>query len=104
MNKFIIAALLLSAATPALAQTIPIITTQEQYDHLAPGSQYVAPDGSVQQTPFVVPYTPNVSENCQQLWYARNKMYADAGYCFTTERSLSAFGPRCYFPYGHLTP
>ena len=39
---------------------------------------------------------------CDQLWYARNSIYANKGYCFKTQRAINAFGPRCYPPYGKL--
>jgi len=41
---------------------------------------------------------------CGELWYARNAIYADAGYCFKTQRARRVFGPRCYPPYGRLSP
>lgn len=40
--------------------------------------------------------------SCGQLWYQRNKIYADAGQCFKTKRARAVFGPRCYAPYGKL--
>ena len=43
------------------------------------------------------------SMSCSQLWYARNAIYADAGYCFQTARAIRAFGHACFPPYGHLT-
>ena len=43
------------------------------------------------------------SMSCGQLWYARNLIYANRGYCFQTQRAIRAFGPRCYPPYGRLT-
>ena len=42
--------------------------------------------------------------SCGQLWYERNRIFAAAGYCFTTPRALRVFGPRCYPPYGRLAP
>jgi hypothetical protein len=29
---------------------------------------------------------------CASLWYERNQVYKDAGYCFTTARAIRAFG------------
>jgi hypothetical protein len=29
---------------------------------------------------------------CSELWYERNKIFKDAGYCFTTARAIRAFG------------
>ena len=39
---------------------------------------------------------------CDQLWYARNSLYAQTGYCFKTARARSVFGPGCFPPYGKL--
>ena len=41
--------------------------------------------------------------SCDELWYARNQIYAEAGYCFKTAAALRVFGYRCYPPYGHLS-
>lgn len=41
---------------------------------------------------------------CDQLWYARNAIYAREGYCFTTERGRAVFGAGCFPPFGRLTP
>jgi hypothetical protein len=30
--------------------------------------------------------------SCDQLWYARNRIFKDAGYCFHTQRGIRAFG------------
>ncbi len=30
--------------------------------------------------------------SCGELWYARNEIYKDAGYCFRTQRGIRAFG------------
>lgn len=40
--------------------------------------------------------------SCDELWYARNSIYARNGYCFKTDRARSVFGPGCYPPYGQL--
>lgn len=40
--------------------------------------------------------------SCDQLWYARNAIYAAKGHCFKTQRGLAVFGPRCFPPYGQL--
>jgi YARHG domain-containing protein len=42
-------------------------------------------------------------ESCDQLWQARNSIFAEAGHCFQTSRAIAVFGPRCYPPYGRLT-
>jgi YARHG domain len=41
--------------------------------------------------------------SCNDLWYARNAIYAEAGYCFKTARARAVFGPGCFPPYGQLT-
>jgi|GEM_PF-803702 len=45
---------------------------------------------------------PVASMTCSQLWYARNTIYANKGYCFSTARGRAAFGPGCFPPYGRL--
>lgn len=40
--------------------------------------------------------------SCDELWYARNSIYARNGYCFKTARARSVFGPGCFPPYGQL--
>lgn len=30
--------------------------------------------------------------SCASLWYKRNQIYKDAGYCFRTARAIRAFG------------
>ena len=42
------------------------------------------------------------SMSCYELWYARNAIYADKGYCFSTRKAIDTFGRRCYAPYGRL--
>jgi hypothetical protein len=42
------------------------------------------------------------SMSCEQLWYARNKIYARSGYCFNTDRAREVFGPGCFPPFGRL--
>jgi hypothetical protein len=34
----------------------------------------------------------NAQESCDSLWYARNSIYKDAGYCFKTSRGIREFG------------
>ncbi len=43
------------------------------------------------------------SMSCYDLWYARNSIFADKGYCFQSGKALSVFGRRCYPPYGRLS-
>ena len=40
--------------------------------------------------------------SCDELWYARNAIYARNGYCFQTPRARDAFGAGCFPPYGEL--
>lgn len=30
--------------------------------------------------------------SCDSLWYYRNQIFAEAGYCFKTDRAISTFG------------
>lgn len=39
---------------------------------------------------------------CDDLWYARNAIYARNGYCFQTERAISVFGRGCFAPFGRV--
>jgi hypothetical protein len=32
------------------------------------------------------------AQSCGDLWYERNSIYKDAGYCFKTTRAIRAFG------------
>ena len=32
------------------------------------------------------------AQSCGELWYARNSIYKQAGYCFKTARAIRAFG------------
>jgi len=38
-----------------------------------------------------------------ELWYARNAIYAEKGYCFKTKRARRVFGKACFPPYGKLS-
>lgn len=38
-----------------------------------------------------------------ELWYARNKIYADNGFCFKTQRARQQFGEGCFPPYGRVS-
>jgi hypothetical protein len=33
-----------------------------------------------------------VAQSCDQLWYERNSIYKQEGYCFKTQRAIAAFG------------
>lgn len=41
--------------------------------------------------------------SCDQLWYARNAIYAQNGYCFQGRRAIETFGRGCAPPYGRLS-
>lgn len=43
------------------------------------------------------------AQSCGDLWYRRNAIYAEAGYCFQTARARSVFGAGCFPPFGQLT-
>ncbi len=45
----------------------------------------------------------HASMSCYDLWYARNSIFADQGYCFESQRTINTFGRRCYSPYGRLS-
>lgn len=32
------------------------------------------------------------AQGCDELWYERNRIYKEAGYCFRTPRGIRAFG------------
>jgi hypothetical protein len=36
--------------------------------------------------------TGAANASCASLWYERNQIYKDAGYCFKTTRAIRAFG------------
>ena len=50
--------------------------------------------------------TPTIAaaQSCGDLWYRRNAIYAEAGYCFQTARARAVFGAGCFPPYGQLGP
>jgi hypothetical protein len=43
------------------------------------------------------------SMRCDQLWSARNSIYAANGYCFKTAKARAVFGPGCFAPFGKLS-
>lgn len=47
---------------------------------------------------------PASAQSCGDLWYRRNAIFAEAGYCFQTARARSVFGAGCFPPYGRLSP
>jgi hypothetical protein len=42
--------------------------------------------------------------SCGQLWYERNAIFAQYGFCFKTEQAIATFGRACFPPYGSLPP
>ncbi|NKQ41173.1 MAG: YARHG domain-containing protein [Sulfurovum sp.] len=58
-------------------------------------------NSSKQRSLTLMPNYQNMS--CADLWYARNKIFADSGYCFKGQRAISVFSRRCYPPYGRLS-
>jgi hypothetical protein len=53
--------------------------------------------------PPVTPPRDYAQMSCNQLWHARNAIYAAKGYCFKTARAKREFGPGCFPPYGSLS-
>lgn len=47
---------------------------------------------------------PAAAQSCNELWFQRNAIFAEAGYCFQTARARAVFGAGCFPPYGRLTP
>jgi hypothetical protein len=41
--------------------------------------------------------------SCDDLWVARNQIYANEGYCFKTSDAIQQFGRACFPPYGRLS-
>ncbi|MFT3732868.1 MAG: YARHG domain-containing protein [Hyphomicrobium sp.] len=41
---------------------------------------------------------------CDALWRARNAIFANKGYCFTSPDAQAIFGKGCFAPFGKLTP
>ncbi|MDH7795270.1 MULTISPECIES: YARHG domain-containing protein [unclassified Beijerinckia] len=52
----------------------------------------------------ILPAATAQAQSCGQLWYQRNAVYAEAGYCFQTQRARAEFGENCFPPYGRLSP
>ncbi len=42
--------------------------------------------------PLIFAPTPAAAQSCEDLWYERNQIYKNAGYCFRTQRGIAAFG------------
>jgi YARHG domain len=41
---------------------------------------------------FLAAATPAQAQSCADLWYQRNSIFKEAGYCFRTPRGVRAFG------------
>jgi YARHG domain len=41
--------------------------------------------------------------SCDDLWVARNQIYANEGFCFKTQDAIQQFGRACFPPYGRLS-
>ena len=58
---------------------------------------------------FIIAFPPPVKAqsltgmSCYDLWYTRNQIYADNGYCFKTTRARAVFGAGCFAPFGRLS-
>lgn len=49
--------------------------------------------------------TPAAAASCGDLWYARNAVYKEAGYCFKTVRAIRTFGNAgCMYDYEGAVP
>ncbi len=66
--------------------------------------QCVASGAAPKPTKPVAPTNEFAHLNCSQLWHARNKIFADQGYCFKTARAKKAFPNNCFAPYGKNLP
>ena len=45
-----------------------------------------------------------MAASCYDLWYARNEIYYENGYCFATDLAISTFGnDDCYTKHPHFT-
>jgi hypothetical protein len=45
-----------------------------------------------------------MAASCYDLWYARNEIYAENGYCFSTDLGIRTFGnDDCYTKHPHFT-
>jgi hypothetical protein len=45
----------------------------------------------------------DIDMTCRGLWLERNRVMAEAGYCFQTPQAIAVFGRGCYPPYGKLS-
>ena len=64
---------------------------------------FLAPTGTLMTVSSGVQAGDFSDMSCSDLWYERNAIYADKGYCFKTERARRAFGRACFPPYGRLS-
>ena len=73
-------------ATQGLWLHVRLLNGQEGWAH----SRWVA--CCTRQTAAQVAEKPAPPASCEQLWFARNTIWASYGYCFTTARGQAAFG------------
>jgi YARHG domain len=45
----------------------------------------------------------DIDMSCRGLWLERNRVMAEAGYCFQTAAAIAVFGRGCFPPYGKLS-
>jgi hypothetical protein len=45
----------------------------------------------------------DIDRSCRGLWLERNRVYAQAGYCFQSPDAIAVFGRGCFPPYGRLS-
>jgi hypothetical protein len=45
----------------------------------------------------------HAADVCESLWQARNAIFANKGYCFSSPEAVAAFGKGCFEPYGKLS-
>lgn len=102
-RMLVIAAVLCACFVPlkgAVAQAVVAPTCPQGY-HLS-GNQCVAGAPTPQIT--VASSNEFAHLNCNQLWHARNEIFAEFGYCFKTARAKRAFPNNCFPPYGKNLP
>lgn len=65
---------------------------------------FIAVSAALASAVAILSPAPAAAQSCGDLWYRRNAIYAEAGYCFQTARARAAFGAGCFPPYGRLSP
>lgn len=101
----VIAAFLCACLVPlkdAVAQAVVAPTCPQGY-HLS-GNQCVGNNPAPRPQYRVASTNEFAHLNCNQLWHARNAIFAEHGYCFKTARAKRAFPNNCFPPYGKNLP